>query len=106
MRPDGTGLRRLTSTPSRNEGEPAWSPDGARLLFDRWTKYDDVQLMTIDPSGRHPLMISEVSLGDAAWSPDGRWIAATGIVMARSDGSHPRNIIEGSQPAWRPEPCG
>jgi Tol biopolymer transport system component len=33
VRPDGSGLRRLTNTPDRLELQPAWSPDGTKISF-------------------------------------------------------------------------
>jgi len=36
VRPDGTGLRRLTESPAnRSDHYPAWSPDSSTLLFER-----------------------------------------------------------------------
>src|SRR5689334_15465052 len=36
VRPDGTGLRRLTTAPrDRSDYNPTWSPDGSQLLFER-----------------------------------------------------------------------
>jgi TolB protein len=36
VRPDGTGLRRVTESPAnRSDYYPDWSPDGSALLFER-----------------------------------------------------------------------
>ena len=34
VRPDGSGLTRLTETPDRLEMNPAWSPDGSQIAYD------------------------------------------------------------------------
>jgi Tol biopolymer transport system component len=37
VRPDGTGLSRVSVSPGReSSGDPAWSADGASLLYTRW----------------------------------------------------------------------
>ena len=37
VRPDGTGLKRISVSPGReSSNEPAWSADGATLLYTRW----------------------------------------------------------------------
>jgi len=33
IRPDGTGLRKVATNPGNAQGSPAWSPDGASLVF-------------------------------------------------------------------------
>ena len=50
IRPDGTGLTRLTDTPW-NEIDPSWSPDGGKIVFaaDKDGNYD-LYIMDITPS--------------------------------------------------------
>lgn len=56
---DGSGLRQLTNTPNRIEVEPAWSPDGAKLLFHACTNLGGSDqhcanyTMNADGSGEH-----------------------------------------------------
>ena len=87
MRPDGTGLRRLTA----NEGlganeaddyEPAWSPDGTRIAFlsTRDHPGDDDnsrELYVIDADGRSEKRLTENRAAEYSptWSPDGTRIA-------------------------------
>jgi len=54
IRPDGTGLTRLTDTPW-NEIDPSWSPDGTKLVFasDKEGNYD-LYVMEILTSNRPP----------------------------------------------------
>lgn len=82
---------------------PAWSPDGARIVFVRggW-------LMTA-PVGRRSRRLVR---GTApAWSPDGRWIAffAKGhrLSLIRADGGRVRRVpgVEGWNVDWQPIPA-
>jgi Tol biopolymer transport system component len=54
---DGSGLARVTDTPERWELQPAWSPDGTRIVFSR-TKgprlFQFSDLWTIAPDGSAP----------------------------------------------------
>src|SRR5690242_2892829 len=58
VRPDGTGLRRLTVPPTRQalggDSGPVWAPGGKRLVFERNLPYwgtDRLQLMAVSARG-------------------------------------------------------
>jgi TolB protein len=68
VRPDGTGLRRLTNTPDRLELQPAWSPDGTKITFFGFTLADQhaaVYTMNADGSG-----VTEISTPRAPFTDD------------------------------------
>src|SRR5581483_5579133 len=89
IRPDGTGLRRLTHTPVL-KGNPAWSPDGTRIAFSRCQRMGDSscngpgsEIWVVDGSGSHPRPLSRSGPdggrvvrvtfdADPSWSSDGR----------------------------------
>lgn len=76
---DGTNLRRLTSLPSKSddeEGEVAWSPDGARLAYVRRRKATAVVIVRDVATGRERIVTPEgIAENAPAWSPDGKWLA-------------------------------
>jgi dipeptidyl aminopeptidase/acylaminoacyl peptidase len=73
----------ITSGPY-DDDDPAWSPDGGRLLFTSNRTADpdanqntDVFVVAARP-GQTPQNLSASSLGgdgEATWSPDGKWVA-------------------------------
>ena len=117
VRPDGTGLRRVTESPAnRSDYYPDWSPDGSVVLFER-RKLDpaaaggDEALYAVNADGRGFRQITHCrgecwSDSEAAWAPSGRRIAfdrATGprsapgpslvtIYVANADGSHVKQL--------------
>lgn len=95
--PAGTQLTNLTDHPAR-DFEPAWSPDGAWIAFlsnrDRTegsgaASGADIYIISVAGT-RLTRLTADPSLswsGPLAWSPDGRWIAATGTRRISSGGS-------------------
>jgi Tol biopolymer transport system component len=82
VRPDGTGIRRITGTKSK---APEWSPDGKELAFEA---SDGLRLVSINGE-RERLLVRVASTGERglspAWSPDGKQIA---FVRRVRDGSN------------------
>ena len=114
MQPDGSGLTNVTNTPSSNERDPAWSPDGTKVAFeaqqDIWTMNADGSNMVNLTDGRQGALPS--------WSPDGSKIAFTAtradpgdfqskIYVMDADGGNQTRITDGftadHSPAWSPD---
>lgn len=108
----------LTRTPDYTEFAASWSPDGARLVYERrpmagGTPY---QLWTIGHDGTGAQQITTDSENDAmnaAFSPDGSWIAyawgpgySTDLRLIRPNGTESHSIfhtLDGSpvdDPSW------
>ncbi len=77
MNADGSGQRQMTGG-KNNDTEPAFSPDGKRILFSS-SRDGGGQLWTIPVDGGEPKKLTDWApgLSSAVWSPDGKWIAAT-----------------------------
>jgi Tol biopolymer transport system component len=84
IRPDGTGLKQLTTAPG-NDGHSVWSPDGRYLLFsssrfgfkdeaplyDRIPQpYGELFVMKADGSGQLPLTDNGWEDATPAWEPE------------------------------------
>ncbi len=72
VRPDGTGLRRLTR--SGHASGPVWSPDGKRIAY---LDGGDLWIMNANGSGKTRVTNSAPRYTDGrpAWSPNGRYLA-------------------------------
>jgi Tol biopolymer transport system component len=93
VRPDGTGLRRLTVPPTRQDlggdSGPVWSPDGRRLVFERNLPYwgdDRFQLASVPAAGglSHRLTSGPYD-AMPTFSPDGRRIAFVRLTRSVPD---------------------
>jgi Tol biopolymer transport system component len=78
--PDGTGAALLVDRSMSEEKEPAWSPDGTRLLFGSVNLYYYIWEVFSDGSGQRNVSPAPRHKRDATWSPDGLQFAYAGDV--------------------------
>ncbi|MEA2349657.1 MAG: TolB protein [Thermoleophilaceae bacterium] len=122
LRPDGSGLLRVTHEPSPRVAElPDWSPDRKRIVFAS-DRGGSLRLWTIRSNGNGIRQLTEGGHHDTdpAWSPNGKRIAFaratrpdsdTGSVYdvftIKPDGSGLRRLTHGSSdaqgPSWSPD---
>ncbi|HEY9405301.1 MAG TPA: Calx-beta domain-containing protein [Pyrinomonadaceae bacterium] len=119
MNPDGSNFTNLTpNTPQSVEGYPAWSPDGAKLVFTRadlLTGEIALFVMNADGSSQTKLPTASRVAWTPAWSPDGAKIAfsvplnqqSSDIHVIDADGSREVKLTDkagnDSRPTWSPD---
>jgi tol-pal system beta propeller repeat protein TolB len=111
---------KLTNSAGFAELQPAWSPDGGRILYVRRARLSgrpDLFVMNANGRGRTRLTSTSVPERDPSWSPDGTGLVyaartAPGepfrIFVARADGSGREQLTSqkaGSDtaPVWSPD---
>jgi TolB protein len=106
VRPDGTDLASLTTSPGTDD-DPNWSPDGARIAFLSTRQPNGIWAMNRDGSAA----TSVKPLGGyPAWSPDGSKIAyvdpgpPSGVWTMDSGGGGATFLVGGTEPDWEPIP--
>jgi Tol biopolymer transport system component len=113
---DGTGLRRVTTSPNYDR-DPAWSPDGRRIIFSsRATGAPEGYLYVVDPDGANLKQLTSGSDSDQApsWAPDGTRIAFMRsteqdiqVYAMAADGSQVTQLTRrgtlNARPAWSPD---
>jgi Tol biopolymer transport system component len=114
VRPDGTGLRRVTRG-SNVDRYPAWSPDGSRIALAHDVGVFEIFVMKSDGAEFTQLTAGTTSADEyPAWSPDGRRLVYASttnenadLYVMNADGSGQRPLLEGPQddsaPAWSPD---
>jgi Tol biopolymer transport system component len=111
----GSGLTNVTRSQSFNETEPAVSPGGTKIAYER--NGQDVYVIKANGNGRQRITSlrgqSQPNSGrQPTWSPTGRKIALMGedknynsaLFVVAADGSHPSKLRNGSlgNPSWSP----
>ncbi|HET9809067.1 MAG TPA: LpqB family beta-propeller domain-containing protein, partial [Candidatus Limnocylindria bacterium] len=108
VRPDGTGLRRLTDSTMSPASSPAWSPDGKRLAY---VTRDSIRIVYVADGTTRALRLDSLDRGPIrtpVWSPDGSRIAfahgAGRIMEVSSEGGRPTAVtattLRASSPAY------
>jgi Tol biopolymer transport system component len=114
---DGSAERRLTWTPAV-EQSPAWSPDGARVAYERANNGSRFGIWIMNADGTGQTQISPTVDADSvdytgpSWSPDGARIAFAStragtwnIWSMNPDGSglHRVTDVFSTDPSWSPD---
>jgi hypothetical protein len=113
VNPDGTGGMTLTAE-SAQDRNPAWSPDGSRIAFERGGfNVGDIYVMDADGSHQTQITTDPSDDADPAWSPDGSQIVFESnrdgnreLYVMDSDGSGQTRITNDAavdqDPSWSP----
>ena len=125
VRPNGTGLRRLTSPPTLQalggDSGPVWAPNGRRIVYERNLPYwgdDRFRLEAVPARGgvSHPLTSGPFD-AMPTFSPDGRRIAfvrltrsvvtaTVALYTVGARGGRPAELVSNGldvSPAWSPD---
>jgi Tol biopolymer transport system component len=90
VRPDGSGMRRLTDLPTDDVGgySPVWSPDGSTIAVEVYEHGNwDLYLVGID--GRTVRLTDDPGDENSpVWSPDGEWIGYNGSEVSSTGGGN------------------
>lgn len=118
IRPDGTGLRRVSTVPGE---QPAWSSDGQAIAFTSAIGTTaDIYVVNVDGSGERRLTQSGadgIQNDDVTWSPYGERLLFTStgrgpkpaLYTINADGTCERRLVEniaGWGGMWQPLPQG
>jgi len=119
MKPDGSGLTRLSTGESDYSLYPAWSPDSKRVAYMNLSGTTaDIYIVNVDDLDAEPFNLTEeieVVAWNPDWSPDGAYIAFMGdhelgkdVFRIDADGQNLVNLTVdwpglSGDPAWSPD---
>jgi Tol biopolymer transport system component len=115
QRVGGRNATPIVNDPKRDEGGPAYSPDGSFIAFHE--SDDDGGIFIAGATGESVRRLTDTGF-DPAWSPDGKHLAfateeardpssrltVSTLYVVDAAGGAPRKIVEGDaiQPSWSP----
>jgi Tol biopolymer transport system component len=115
QRVGGRNATPIVNDPKRNEGSPAYSPDGSLIAFHE--SDDDGGIFIAGATGESVRRLTDTGF-DPAWSPDGTKIAfsteevrdpssrqtTSALYIVELRGGAPKQIVDGDaiQPSWSP----
>src|SRR5215472_15623019 len=121
MNADGSGQARVADDPGFADLDPAWSPDGTRILFSRCDDHlgfiltCDLEVMNAAGGGMRRLAGGHWTYVRGQYSPDGRrivvaadrggFLSALWVMRADGTGLHriTRPSLEAFWPGWSPD---
>jgi len=121
MNADGSAKRQLTDDPGFADVNPAWSPDGKRILFSRCDDHVgfflkcDLEVMNAAGGGMRRIAGGNWTYMHGQYSPDGRrivvgadrggFLSALWVLRADGTGLHriTRPSLEAFWPGWSPD---
>jgi Tol biopolymer transport system component len=95
-RPDGSGRRQITRHPWFGSEFPDWSPHASKLAYHRHTGVGS-DIFVIGADGRGRRRVTYRGGSQAAWSPDGKYIAFIrndDLYVVRSNGRELRRVVD------------
>jgi WD40-like Beta Propeller Repeat len=103
MAADGSGLTLLPAV-TANDGEPAFSADGRRIVFTGMNDRGSTDLYVRSVEGG-PAQLIIHDAGEPSWSSRGviAYARSGNIYVARPGGRHRRWVISGVSPDWSPD---
>ena len=115
QRVGGRNSSPIANDPQRNEGGPAYSPDGSLIAFHEADESGGI--FVAGATGESERRVSDTGF-DPAWSPDGKFIAfgteeifdpasrqgESRLTVVAAAGGSPRRVVDGdaAQPSWSP----
>ena len=98
-------------TPTGEESQPAWAPDGERLAFVARQPGGRARIWVVGLDGKEPVPLTEGTHGDEmpAWAPDGHTLAFVSsrsgggdLYLMRDDGTRVTRLTQSPGADWLP----
>lgn len=111
MDPDGGSVARLTPDDEKQEAEPSWSPDSARVAFSAGDGMTALDIELIDADGANRVQLTDTTdqcESDPSWSPDGERIVFTNTPCGEDERSSELAVMDidgGNQRTLVPAPA-